>query len=1693
MEEKKELIFARPLTREDVLRINENAPVKVILRNTKDQNPKILLGLSKDVTIIIRNDLEEKATNNENQLDEIEYTPDELSRIIERLDQLDSTVNPEWTDLQKATYLYVSFVLALKQNINENNDLGLKSLYLGGATPLTYATIYKEVMDRHDIPCRIITSDSNHRFNEIMINNTYYPLDLYLDAKRNEKLLEDENRFELTNFLSDREFYERPEHTIRARESSISQNVPALNHELIQEAINTVLHEEPQEIKGKTEIPRIMLRSKELQQFFKKDILENSSSIEEISEIRIDLTDSQTDELQQDLQEIGKYYPQLLSNVTISNSTDSHIDMQQIVDTIYTSKISSTASQSTSIPTKLVIEGKTPEDFDLDFSKAPVVEYDDSHISEEQDISQKISFKNTSGTPIKMPQLREKIPSTVDTIAFEDFDLSGFNISTAKVNVANGVLSDGIRLELSGSGTSGVQDITGLDKIISLSINNIPPNEFDEVMKIALDNPSQMGRLFDLSIQNQRGLKDRKFFEEIRNPNIVKLVISDHELNNIDGLEHLRGQLLKLYIESNLLTIDQMKRINSFHQNNPYIHVLCAGNNATRDAINNLGNNTISDETYNYLDNLFRRSGYINYRNMRYHKIPQSNVTGRKTAILNDFFHWSMENVPYYIEDAKVFRDILPLAFNPMMIKDVDTFKRYLNDPSNYFEQSHLKDGTLLLTIDQLNELISSGKRIPQNIHLQINRVNELDNATLNKLKQDCDSHGINFSGIRVFDQRQLNPANPNERVFDTYDTQYAEYSIDEYKKIRQGLEEIVGDIDNSLSDVEKFAIIYYRLSKKISTYDTSAISDSYSKEHAIYQNKVRNTSRNLSEGLIPQEGFDLNTNSPDRTLINRCVCAGYADILKNALALVGVESIVDSGATRIDSSDPNHPKYSRLHAWNRIKIDGKWYYADLCWDRGERVIQNGGKFLRALRGGANDHFANSGISEGGNPDITVANHFSYSEPNLRSEKVEDDPYDQQVLNDLFQKVKDGRLPNSYEIDVPSDPDIDFQLDQDKIKDEYQRRRKDMYAKFYGDREYQAEYDERASRFRQHEIETTNGSITYRTIEDYPEKEEDEKFLILGEYQKALERMTKYEAGDTSVYSGTADQINAALERDREYVNTRNHTFNQNEHTQRDLATLGKFGETLPYIPRQTGLLRNVGRGILNAGIFARNLVAPVYRFIGRNVAQPIHRLITGNRDASPYRNNIYHRMVARRDYFYDMARQRDEDETNNRKANSPDPNNIRPVSHPIRNALESRFRAIFNAREGNEAVLRAGAYDIRQNIEQQEGARVLIQSLDTRKRELERQIAALEREISSHPHAKNISNAKTAVANKKALLASTTNMLNIYLSDGNIADIQTDAISHEQHAIASKEVNTARVTMIKGVAKGLAVRYVGPKIRDWLLERGKTVQEVEVPITREVPDKKWVKPVTEAVPETRTETVFDKAESLRDVMQQNSGKQVSGYYSVWGGERGAANYTLSGNEKITAIFKATEKGGVGLSDKAGLTAPTLTDGLFANNLLDSSGVLNQNISIETLLSGVKDGTIDASSFEDVYLAVGDRFWVKAKDILSAATKNIEVETGKTIEKIITPGHWVEGTKTIHEIVKTTEVVDNPIIQQAVGIGGNAMSGIIGMDSIQDLVENVRKTTTDQKSNKKKPRNYTYDDGESEPIPTSKREYDSER
>lgn len=129
-------------------------------------------------------------------------------------------------------------------------------------------------------------------------------------------------------------------------------------------------------------------------------------------------------------------------------------------------------------------------------------------------------------------------------------------------------------------------------------------------------------------------------------------------------------------------------------------------------------------------------------------------------------------------------------------------------------------------------------------------------------------------------------------------------YDIDTYIAILDKLYELTEGVTKDMpeDEDERFAIIYERVCKSIE-YDHEATVKNGTPEEEEYKKKVEDTSKNLQNGLL--EG--------------KCVCGGYAEILRHALALCGIEC--------------EHIGNEK-HAWNKVKLHGVWFNADATNDR---------------------------------------------------------------------------------------------------------------------------------------------------------------------------------------------------------------------------------------------------------------------------------------------------------------------------------------------------------------------------------------------------------------------------------------------------------------------------------------------------------------------------------------------------------------------------------------------------------------------------------------------------------------------------------------------------------------------------------------------------------------------------------------
>ena len=210
----------------------------------------------------------------------------------------------------------------------------------------------------------------------------------------------------------------------------------------------------------------------------------------------------------------------------------------------------------------------------------------------------------------------------------------------------------------------------------------------------------------------------------------------------------------------------------------------------------------------------------------------------------------------------------------------------------------------------------------------------------------EIEQNGITVSNVTEFmnleEIHSICEKNPNYIVYVNSDGRYNSYKIKDYEEIMNRLNYLVGDIRKELPEKERFARVYERVARSMS-YDNAAAYPETEEEHR-YANLNKMDSRNLKNGLI----------------YGRCVCAGFAEILRNALCMLGIEAKYVSGECGYKTEEEMKREfkinqngeyednkgevwkassskaglyYSETHAWNKVKIDGIWYNADACWD----------------------------------------------------------------------------------------------------------------------------------------------------------------------------------------------------------------------------------------------------------------------------------------------------------------------------------------------------------------------------------------------------------------------------------------------------------------------------------------------------------------------------------------------------------------------------------------------------------------------------------------------------------------------------------------------------------------------------------------------------------------------------------------
>ena len=125
-------------------------------------------------------------------------------------------------------------------------------------------------------------------------------------------------------------------------------------------------------------------------------------------------------------------------------------------------------------------------------------------------------------------------------------------------------------------------------------------------------------------------------------------------------------------------------------------------------------------------------------------------------------------------------------------------------------------------------------------------------------------------------------------------------------------------------SDLERVRAIYTWMANTIN-YDLEA----------IYKPQVT-TFRFNNEKEYKQKKRTHNLNKIKKAWqTKKATCMDYSLLFKELCTLLQIESVVIKGVTKVNPKDINNYRNTKDHAWNAVKIDGKWHLIDVTWSTG--------------------------------------------------------------------------------------------------------------------------------------------------------------------------------------------------------------------------------------------------------------------------------------------------------------------------------------------------------------------------------------------------------------------------------------------------------------------------------------------------------------------------------------------------------------------------------------------------------------------------------------------------------------------------------------------------------------------------------------------------------------------------------------
>ena len=143
------------------------------------------LGFQKDITFVSRKLPKRNAVDL--YFSSVIYSKDEIIQILNKIEDIESKMNNNWSDIQKLIYLVHTLVTKITYDPEfefktDEEVRSLRGLITGQTVCAGYSVILAELLDRQDINCYFV-SGNGHAWNIVEIENKFYGIDLTFENR----------------------------------------------------------------------------------------------------------------------------------------------------------------------------------------------------------------------------------------------------------------------------------------------------------------------------------------------------------------------------------------------------------------------------------------------------------------------------------------------------------------------------------------------------------------------------------------------------------------------------------------------------------------------------------------------------------------------------------------------------------------------------------------------------------------------------------------------------------------------------------------------------------------------------------------------------------------------------------------------------------------------------------------------------------------------------------------------------------------------------------------------------------------------------------------------------------------------------------------------------------------------------------------------------------------------------------------------------------------------------------------------------------------------------------------------------------------------------------------------------------------------------------------------------------------------